>query len=73
MSAVKFSGKGGEKYDVAIFTKAILRAELVELVHDCCLEHGAAMVDKILADYTVTPKRTGLPSHITPVAPPPRP
>jgi hypothetical protein len=73
MSVVKFSGKGGEKYDADLFTEAILRAELVELVHGCCLEHGAIAVDKILAEYTVAPKRPGLARHITPVAPSPRP
>jgi len=73
MSVVKFSGKGGEKYDADLFTAAILRAELVELVHGCCLEHGAIAVDAILAEYTVTPKYPGLTRYTTPVAPPPRP
>lgn len=69
----KFCGKGGEKYDAAAFAEATIRAELVELAHSCCLEHGAKVVDKILAEYTVTPKRTGIARHIPPVAPPPRP
>lgn len=69
----KFLGKGGEAYDANTFAAATLRAELVELVHNCCLEHGATVVDAILAEYTVAPKLTGLARHITPVAPSSRP
>jgi len=64
MSVVNFSGKGGEKYDADLFTAAILRAELVELVHNCCLEHGAKVVDKILTEYTVAHKRKGVARHM---------
>jgi hypothetical protein len=65
----KFSGKGGQTYDEATFTEATIRAELVEVAHNFCLEHAAKVVDEILTEYNVTPKRTGIARHISPVAP----
>lgn len=56
----KFSGPGGEKFDKDSFTEATLRAELIELAHGCCLAHGATVVDKILIEYNVAPKRMGV-------------
>lgn len=51
-----FAGPGGQDYNVEAFKEATLRAELVELASQCCLEHSAKLIDKILADYKVTPK-----------------
>lgn len=60
----KTSNLGGEKFDAKTFTEATLRAELIALAHGCCLQHGAKMVDKILAEYTVTSRRNGVARHM---------
>jgi hypothetical protein len=60
----KASRLGGEKFNVETFTEGALRAELIALAHECCLAHGAKVVDKILAEYTVTSRRSGVARHI---------
>jgi hypothetical protein len=60
----KASKLGGEKFSVDTFTEATVRAELIALAHGCCLAHGAKVVDKILEEYTVAPRRSGVARHI---------
>ena len=51
------AGPGGKEYDPELFKEEKLRAQLVELVTECCLEHGSKIADKILQEYKITPLR----------------
>lgn len=52
-----FVGEGGESYDRAAFSEAVIRSELVELIAQFCFEHSAKAADKILEEYKVAPRR----------------
>lgn len=59
MSPAKDSDKGGVAFDKKSFAEETMRAELAELARECCLEHGGRVVEKILSNYTVAPKKIG--------------
>ena len=52
-----FDGPGGQEHDPELLSSATLRSDLVKLAGGCCLEHAAKIVDKILDEYKVTPKK----------------
>jgi hypothetical protein len=52
-----FEGPGGLEYDPEVFKYENLRADLANLAIGCCMEHGAKIIEKILTDYKVTPRR----------------
>lgn len=64
MPPAKNSNKGGVTFNEKSFAEGTMRAELAELARECCLEHGGRVVEKILANYTVAPKKSGIARHI---------
>lgn len=53
----KSAGPGGTEYDKDTFTAAELRADLCRIANDIHYLAGAKIVDALLAEYTVHPKK----------------
>lgn len=47
---------GGIAFDSALYQEQVLRAELTNIANAHCYQHGAKVVNDILARYTVTRK-----------------
>lgn len=54
-----FDGPGGEEFHLGSYVAGRIKADLAELAIGCCFEHGAKIIDRLMADYVITPKRQG--------------
>ena len=52
-----FQGSGGEPFDDKAYREGLLRADLARIAIELDYRHGARLIDRLLADYTITPKR----------------
>lgn len=52
-----FGEPGGDEYDADAFHAGALRSELIELASGCCFTHASRIIDALLAEFTVTPRR----------------
>lgn len=52
-----FGEQGGHPIDGAAMRASELKAELVQVAGQCCLQHASRIADLILRDYTIVKKR----------------
>ena len=57
--------KGGSPINEKQFAQEGIKADLAEIARCVCLEHGGKIIDRILVDYSITPRKTGISRHVT--------